>query len=141
MPIDTRAQSLLGIVHVQDFDPLAADGRFDLLDELAVLSPSKIITSGKKVGGIETNTQSFRFFHLVHDRSEVLELVTQRASLPGGDFQAGDRFRLGKMCMNDIERGDDPLQTLLFAHAHVSARVSHQKGDAKQIAAGNFFDK
>src|SRR5258706_16033687 len=90
--IDARAKCFLGIVEVENFDSLAANGRVDLLDKFRIFPAAEIVTGRKKMGGIEANPETFCFFHLLHNCREVFKLIPQRSSLSGGNLQAGNRL-------------------------------------------------
>ena len=51
-----------------------------------------VVTRGEQVGGIETDAQSLRFAHVLHNMREMLKSMTDARTLAGCNLERDFRF-------------------------------------------------
>src|SRR6185369_15202315 len=78
MAIDTGTKRGFGIIQVERYNLVQANRRFDLPQwSFPPFSRAYIVTSGKQMGGVQTNTQTLRLFDLIINCGEVLHSIAE----------------------------------------------------------------
>jgi len=86
--IDPRSERGLGIVEMQCRESIQSDHAVEFAKHFLHSGfAADVVTGGEDVGGVEANTEPFRFAHVFDDRGQMLELVTQTRSLAGRRFE------------------------------------------------------
>ena len=122
-------------------DLFDADERCDFAN---CLLPSRlsadIIASGKKVGGVEADSQASRFFNSIKNGGEMFDLMAKARTLPGSVFQSdpdGARFGGGE---DLIQSGDNLVQRGGFARAEMGSGMHDEERQAERVGKLNFLD-
>ena len=66
-----------------------------LLAEIIIFAATEIVAGGEQMRGIQTYTKTIGLFHQRDNLRQVLQFVSQRTPLPGGNFQTGNDLRRG----------------------------------------------
>ena len=141
VPIDARAARGFGIVQMKRDETIQSDDAIELAKRFLASFAADVVTGGKNMRGIETNTEPFRLADIGNDVGEMFEAMAEARTLAGGRFERDARFHFRNPAKTRSIDCDDSRQAGFFARAEMRAWMQNQKRQFELIGANQFFAK
>src|SRR5215831_9635406 len=116
-----------------------ADDVFELLHRLFVTrGVADIVAGGENVACVDADPHPFGVLDAVDDRLQLFEAVPDAGTLPGSSLEDAHDPGPGRLRMNQVQRFDDPGDTVPFPGSHVRSGMEIEKLYANRRAAPDF---
>ena len=137
--IDSGGEGLFAIVQMKRAQMVQTDDAIELLERLGEFAfRAERVAGGEEMAGVEANSQSRGILGAFEQFREVFEAMAQAGPLPRGRFEPDLDLVRGRGSQNNIERGNDIRQSLLFFASGGRAGMENDARQAKLLGPIEF---
>jgi inner membrane protein len=142
VPVYPAAARLLGIVGVEHFDPIDPDESIERLKGLPIPGVAHDVVPGRdEMAGVQADSDPLGAIQMRDHRREMLEAMSERASLTGCVLQQHHRLGSRARLEGQPDRLRDQPQGAVFGSRRARARVNHDAEQPKRIGAIELVDE
>ena len=140
--IDAAAARPLRVVAVKDLQPIEADDAIERGEGVAIAGVGdNVVSRCDEVTRVEADADSWRSIHMVDDRRQMLEAISQRSPLPGRVLEQHHGLAARARLERRADRIRNQLKPSLLCSRGADTRVNDDPEQAKGVSTIEFVDE
>src|SRR5256886_5287202 len=137
-----RAEVALRVVQVKRADARQSHGLLHVPQEALVPLPrSEVVAGGKRMAGVNADSEPLRMRASLHDLRELSERVADDAALARGNFEDSEDVRRRRVIEGPVQTRGDRLESIGLPLPEVGPRMEDDVPDAKHLSPIQFLDE